>query len=70
MGELYSISVPSQTMAVQMARLFKSLSTVFANVWPMICMCSDMRISVGLLFECFATYKGSFFLTMNGNVPQ
>ena len=36
--------------------LIKGLSTVFTNIKPVICMGSNMSISVGLLFECFVTF--------------
>ena len=50
MGKQCSFSMPPENMAFQMARLFKGLSTVFINIRPVVCMGSDMSISVGLLF--------------------
>ena len=78
---LYAICMPSQTVSVQMTRLFEQLSTVLTStacqhcgqlVWPVVCMRSDMGISVGLLFESLTanpTLERPFFSTVDHHVP-
>ena len=61
--------MPSQTVSVQMTGLFEQLSTVLTSIWPVVCMRSDVGIS---LFESLTTnpiLELPFFLTVDDHVP-
>ena len=62
----------SQTVSVQVTGLFEQLSTVLTSIWPVVCMRSDVGISVGLLFESLTanpTLERPFFSTVDHHVP-